>query len=606
MSSSVMPLMMLMLMRQVGNDLLDYLDTAAYWKAKGAEVTVTRLLVDLKPPVPVGNVDGLIRDLGSADFKTRKAAQDKLLAMGPAVLPRIRTAVASDEPEIAFRAEQIMVLLSEPGKSRDVRRLMAIRTLGEKKARESLPALRRLLDSKTPFEAEYARTAIAAIEGKPAPTRKRTTANDAKRDPWLMPVGTGLIGQVTFLGGKPMEWEALLQQMPLRFRGVRPSTEEGIAQLTHRLLPVVEHIGNCRIESVTLGLAGEIGRRTGRVVIMARGQYDAAAVGALLGQQKRIETTTIAGEKVWVLDDDEAYVAFPSDNLAVFVGGARNVQKVLPDVFRALKAGRGSILKNTAMVKLLESVDRTKPLWVATTVTPAFKKIELFAPLNALALTVDAERDAIRVRIVATGPEPAKITPMVEKLKGFVREGIAAVQPAMQPTPASAKLMLDFLQSATFQQNGAVVTATAGIKGTDMSPSIMLPVLWMSATAVDRAIDEAQRPKTAPISGTVTVDGKPLGEGTIMFIPKHPNKGPAGRGIIRDGKYDEITAYRTKRGGGAVIGPNLVIIRLPEESPVQVPGKYGNPMKTPLLFEVKPGKNTFDVKIVLPKPEAEE
>jgi len=627
MMMSMMPLMMLMMMREGGNDLLDYLDTASYWKAKGTEVTVARLLSDLQPPTPVGNVDGLIRDLGADDFKVRKAAQDKLLAMGPAVLPQVKAAIASDDPEVAARAEQIVVLLSEPGKSRAVRRLMAIRTLGEKKAREALPALRRLLDSKTPFEADYARTAIAAIEGKQIPDRKRTTANDAKRDPWLMSAGVATVAHMAFLGGKPMDWDAMFKQLGQMGMGGMEK-EQGLAQVTNALLPIIEQIGNCRIESITLGLAGDIGRRSGHVVVIARGHYDAAAVTALLGQQRRIETETIAGQKVIVLDDDEAYVAFVSNACAVLVAGQSDVKATLADTLQALKAGRGGIVKNAAMVKLLESIDRSKPMWAAATMTPTYKKVEFFAPFDTMTLGVDFKDGAMQFRVVANGTEPAKITPVVEKLKAAIQQGIAQMQPMVQQMPAMAKPILDFLQSVKFQQDGKTVIATASLKGIGMSSMMMMPMLMFSASAeaampVEQGVvvDEAPDPpvvraevrpapaparlKTGPVSGTVTLDGKPLKDGMIIFIPKHPNRGPAGTALIKDGKYEKVTAYRNPPGGGAVLGPNIVVIQVPEESPLKVPAKYGDPTKTPLTIEIKAGKNTFDIKIATAKPVAE-
>jgi len=102
------------------------------------------------------------------------------------------------------------------------------------------------------------------------------------------------------------------------------------------------------------------------------------------------------------------------------------------------------------------------------------------------------------------------------------------------------------------------------------------------------------RKLTGPISGRVTVGGRPIPEGTIMFIPKHPNRGPAGQGVIRNGVYKQVTAYRRDPGGGALLGRNTVIIRLPQESPVQIDPKFGDPRKTPLEVVIKEGANTCD------------
>jgi hypothetical protein len=64
------------------------------------------------------------------------------------------------------------------------------------------------------------------------------------------------------------------------------------------------------------------------------------------------------------------------------------------------------------------------------------------------------------------------------------------------------------------------------------------------------------RPARQPISGTVTVDGKPLYYGTITFEPEV--RGPRAAASIRDGKY-EIESSR-----GPLSGPTLVVIRSPK------------------------------------------
>jgi hypothetical protein len=105
--------MMLVLLAGGGNDLLDYLPAKHYWQAKSVTVTTENLLAELK-----------------ADPKDKATA---------------------------------------------VRRLMAIRTLGEQKDPNALPALKKLLGSKELFEDEYARRAVAAIEGRNSSPQARRT-----------------------------------------------------------------------------------------------------------------------------------------------------------------------------------------------------------------------------------------------------------------------------------------------------------------------------------------------------------------------------------------------------------------------------------------------
>jgi hypothetical protein len=110
--------------------------------------------------------------------------------------------------------------------------------------------------------------------------------------------------------------------------------------------------------------------------------------------------------------------------------------------------------------------------------------------------------------------------------------------------------------------------------------------------------------ETAPVSGKVTYRGKPLPNGTVMFVP---GEGPAATGEIRpDGSYTLGTYTATD---GAVLGNHKVSITalqnvgeaLPEQrSPTPsslLPAKYLNHENSGLTAEVKRGKNevNFDL-----------
>ena len=145
MGMEVSGLLMLLLMSGGGNDLLDYVQAKAYWQLKGVPVTAAAMTGELAPP---------------------KAEGAKEAAAGP------QTAA----------------------KAAVVRRLMAIRTLGELKDAQALAVLQPLLKSTALFEAEYAQQAIAAIEGKPF-ARPRTAAKQMAQDPWLLPADCGIVGR---------------------------------------------------------------------------------------------------------------------------------------------------------------------------------------------------------------------------------------------------------------------------------------------------------------------------------------------------------------------------------------------------------------------------
>ena len=119
----------------------------------------------------------------------------------------------------------------------------------------------------------------------------------------------------------------------------------------------------------------------------------------------------------------------------------------------------------------------------------------------------------------------------------------------------------------------------------------------------------SDQPELGQVSGTVTLDGKPLSGVVVVF---HPDGGrPAEGRADAEGRY-ELRYIRetmgTKVGRNRVeIAPNEEGEDAPEtegdvEAPsVQQPGKSGKPViparyntKSELEVDVKPGENTFD------------
>ncbi len=101
-------------------------------------------------------------------------------------------------------------------------------------------------------------------------------------------------------------------------------------------------------------------------------------------------------------------------------------------------------------------------------------------------------------------------------------------------------------------------------------------------------------PPMAPVSGQVTLDGKPLSVGFVQFVPEGPGEksAPPGVGNIgTDGRY-EITTAGVR---GAVVGSHKIRVeatepRLSDDDPPGVsliPLRYNNPATSSLTAEVK-------------------
>jgi hypothetical protein len=66
--------------------------------------------------------------------------------------------------------------------------------------------------------------------------------------------------------------------------------------------------------------------------------------------------------------------------------------------------------------------------------------------------------------------------------------------------------------------------------------------------------------RTAAVSGTVTLNGQPVAEGSITFIPVEGTTGPERGAVIKDGQYSIPQAK------GVVVGKNRVELRSIQKS----------------------------------------
>lgn len=61
-----------------------------------------------------GVVNDLLRDLGAADYRERNSASQRLISLGPGVLPYVKQSLNSDDPELRYRAGVICESLEMP------------------------------------------------------------------------------------------------------------------------------------------------------------------------------------------------------------------------------------------------------------------------------------------------------------------------------------------------------------------------------------------------------------------------------------------------------------------------------------------------------------
>jgi hypothetical protein len=98
-------------------------------------------------------------------------------------------------------------------------------------------------------------------------------------------------------------------------------------------------------------------------------------------------------------------------------------------------------------------------------------------------------------------------------------------------------------------------------------------------------------PELAPVSGRITLSGKPLEKADVVFQPEN-GKPPASGRTDAEGRY--TLAY--KRGVmGGLVGQNTVQISVSRElvrNPPKIAAKFNT--QSELHREIKPGENEFD------------
>ncbi len=116
-------------------------------------------------------------------------------------------------------------------------------------------------------------------------------------------------------------------------------------------------------------------------------------------------------------------------------------------------------------------------------------------------------------------------------------------------------------------------------------------------------------PTRAEVTGTVTLNGEPVAEGSINFFPVAGVKGPEAGAAIREGKY------HIPRNVGPVVGENRVELRAFQKSgrriqdPTAPPGTMTEEIanifpveyntNSTLVRDVQKGKNEFVFEIPL-------
>lgn len=123
--------------------------------------------------------------------------------------------------------------------------------------------------------------------------------------------------------------------------------------------------------------------------------------------------------------------------------------------------------------------------------------------------------------------------------------------------------------------------------------SVVTGIGFLTLVSAGCGVSRPDAPKLAPVSGVVTMDGKPVSNAIVAFNP------PGGQSSF--GPTDADGRYRLSyidKLEGAAIGPHVVSITTRTEGPDSIgkkdpiPAKYNE--KSELKADVKPGVNQLD------------
>jgi hypothetical protein len=107
------------------------------------------------------------------------------------------------------------------------------------------------------------------------------------------------------------------------------------------------------------------------------------------------------------------------------------------------------------------------------------------------------------------------------------------------------------------------------------------------------------------VSGRVTLDGTPVGPGTVVFAPAAGEQNPATGTIQVDGAYE----LKSNRTAGLPAGRYKASVSVFDQAPVApgersyeqaklvTPQKYADPSTSDLEYDVEPGFNMIDIEL---------
>jgi hypothetical protein len=453
-----------------GNHLLDFIPSDYYWKSKNIEMNDDTMLLQLQPP-PAGEISALIAGLASDNPDERAVAARQLQAIGGPALAKLQAAAQGDDPGVATLAASLIGQINTAARPTAVRRLMAIRALGEMKDTDALVVLAKLVDSSEPMVSEYATRSIARIQDKHLPRDDPAIAAARRDDLALIPADAGAVGQasadvddfphdqlVKFINSAKLPQRPVPQAGGQGFVMQSPDPNKVRDQLLQNLLTMAERNGDIRFESVTFALADQVGANAGWGVIVFRGAYDSAALSAAMPNY--LTPRDVNGTKVYIERHGGNFAVIPaSDQRLIFIAGAKPDLLPIESITRAIKTGKGSFADDIALNKITRTVDTDSPLWVAANIGDCYRQAPVLTNMQSMTLVGTHNGKGLALRASGTCADAEQ----AQSASGALSAGVALICGLIRNNNAmggNAASMADFLGGVKCEAKGTVMTAT--------------------------------------------------------------------------------------------------------------------------------------------------
>jgi hypothetical protein len=391
------------------NDLLDYVPTSVYWQSKQVQVTPAAMEAELADPKGP-DVSGLISQLADPDPLVRNKAEDSLTAAGFDIIPQLRAAAQGRDPAIADEADKTIARIGPLPKPRAIRRLMAIRALGEMERPQEAALLNALLNSPRQFEADYAAEGLARLAHHH--TRPGAANADCAADVMTLPDESAVVLQIRARSGHALPIDPLANLLTTNPPGRQ---QQVVADVYQQLIDLVEVVGNLRLQAVTVALPGLTGQARPYMAISFRGQFDQKAVADAL--RARFHTYFVGGVPMY--EGNYATYFLPSSGTFVAVMGPH---VPLMYIVGAMAGGHNTLSDSPVMSAALKQADMTQPVWGVAKITPPYRKLApMLEPFDTLTLGSRDDGQRLHLTLAAAGRDLNDVATSVNGFNTFLK-----------------------------------------------------------------------------------------------------------------------------------------------------------------------------------------